>query len=443
MSKERKFLRKDGNPSVKCKEYYQQIRQYALQNNFNNTLNSLELAIDLHSGQFRDGGEPYVVHVMETMLYLMMLGLIEPIYSLYHSLYNTDDVLKKVYEQMDILFSGALLHDSVEDQKSKFKYFKERINEISPIIWRDVNILTKDKDDPYFSTDNYFCGILKIWRTFLIKMADRVCNYSTVDAFNANRMSKYVKEVYTYFYKMSKDGQNNFPEFSRHIKIMDSFLVAISETVASLQGLEGIIQKPNPERLIYYIDGFTEGRNMVNTKKALTCAQKIYLGHKRKSGDDFIIHPLRVCNTLMILNIIDDELCAAALVHEAIKKCKMPENAIELVTKWNLSPKVRDLVTIMASNRYLSLDTYYRLLEEIPKAFVLKMANRVNTCTNLLDLSNVEKQEYINECNDFMYPKIPNVMKKAPEYHYALRLMMFHIKAECNVTQNILSKSSQ
>ena len=162
MSKERKFLRKDGNPSVKCKEYYQQIRQYALQNNFNNTLNSLELAIDLHSGQFRDGGEPYVVHVMETMLYLMMLGLIEPIYSLYHSLYNTDDVLKKVYEQMDILFSGALLHDSVEDQKSKFKYFKERINEISPIIWRDVNILTKDKDDPYFSTDNYFCGILKI-----------------------------------------------------------------------------------------------------------------------------------------------------------------------------------------------------------------------------------------------------------------------------------------
>ena len=438
----RDFKRKDGSPSIKCKEYYQQIRQYAITNNFKNILKSLELAIDLHDGQFRDGGEPYIIHPMETMIYLMMLNLGHSIYSLcYSSLHNPKKALEKTHEEMDLLFSTSLLHDSKEDCKALFKKYRDRINEISPIIWKDVNILTKDKEDPSFSIERYFDGILQSWRTFLIKFADRVCNYSTIDVFASDRMSDYVKEVHHYFYMLSKEGQNDFPEFCRHIKIMDSFLVSITETVASLKRLEGIIKQPNPKELIDYIDGFAEGRNMVNTKRALACAQKIYLGHTRKSGDDFIIHPLRVCNTLIILGCVDDTLCAAALVHEAIKKCKMNDNAIELVTKWHLSPKVRDIIMVMASNDILSLEAYYHLLEEIPVAFVLKMANRVNTCTNLIDLSTTEKQAYINECNDFMYPRALTVMKRAPEYEYAIRLMTFHIQTECNVTQNILSKS--
>lgn len=118
----------------------------------------------------------------------------------------------------------------------------------------------------------------------------------------------------------------------------------------------------------------------------------------------------------------------------------MRDNAIELVTKWHLSPTVRDYVMIMASNQIYSLNLYYHLLVETPKVFILKMANKVNTCTTLLDLSSEEKQAYIDEFNKFTYPMSKIVIKEHPEYEYAIKLMTFHIQANCNVTQNLISK---
>ncbi len=436
MNKERVFLRKDGNISSKCLNYYWQIKDYAISNKLENTLRSLELAIDLHNSQFRDNGEPYIIHPMETMLYMMILNLTRSIYEICQS------SLAETRKQMDFLFSAALLHDTKEDCKIKFKNHKDRINSISAEVWNDVNALSKDKEDPSFSFENYlFYGIGSSWRRILIKFADRICNYSTIDVFKSDRMADYVREVSNYFYVLSREGQNNFPEFSRYIRIMNSFLVSISETVASIQGLKGIIQPSNPEELVNYISGFVDGNGkMPNTKRALACAQRIYSGHKRKSGDDFIIHPLKVCETLLNSGITKDNMCATALVHEAIKKCNMKDNAIELVTEWHLSPAVRDSVVLLSSNRYYSLGLYYHLLGESPDEFVIKLANRVNTCTNLLDLPSKEKTAYLTECNQYIYPKSSIVMKKSPEYSNAIRLMMFHIQAECNVSENIMSK---
>ena len=55
---------------------------------------------------------------------------------------------------------------------------------------------------------------------------------------------------------------------------------------------------------------------MQNTLKALPLAKEYYSGLTRKSGDAFIIHPLRVASYLIALKINDDCICAAALLHD-------------------------------------------------------------------------------------------------------------------------------
>lgn len=439
MNKEKKFLRKDGSSSIKCEEYYYQIKNFAQAKKLQNTLKALELAIDLHDGKFRDGGEPYIIHPMEVTVYLILLNLHNAIYDLNMSLLNDKSlVTKAVYEQLDELLSSSLLHDTREDCRPKFLLpkYKDRIHEISSNIWKHVNVLTKDKEDPEFSDDNYFSGITH-WIEIFIKVSDRISNYSTIYVFETNRMEKYVREVYNYFYPLIRFGKNTYPDFSRCLSIMKNFLVSITETVAALQGMSDIIKEPYLEKTINFIRGFAVGKSMPNTLKALVCAQEIYAGHQRKSEDEFIIHPLRVCSYLISLKINDDEICAAALVHEAIKKCELRDNAIELVTKWHLNPAIRDYVMIMASNRHYSLELFYALLKETPKVFLLKLANRVNTCTTLLDLPNEEIRDYIDECEKFIYPTAELVIKENPEYEYAIRLMTFHIRSECDVTKNL------
>ena len=443
MNKER-FIRKDGKISKKCQRYYWQIRNYIQKNNFNNSLKSLELAINLHEGDFRDLGEPYVVHPMEVTMYLILLNLHNAVLELNTSILDdTALAIKETNKQLDILLATALLHDTWEDCKVKFKdsKYKDKINDISSEVWKYVNILSKDKYNPEFSDKIYFKKISKHWITILIKIVDRVCNCSTIDIFGEERMKKYVKEIYDYFYPLIRTGKIYFPEFSRHFVITKNFLVSISETVAAVQGMVGIIKEEDPEKIFNFIRGYATGKgNMPNTSKALACAKEIYSGLKRKSGDDFIIHPLRVCSYLISLKINDDEICAAALVHEAIKKCEMKNNAIELITKWRLSPNVRDCIMLMASNRHYSLKLYYDILRENPKIFLLKLANKVNTCTGLIDMSSEEKQAYLDECYTYTYPSCDYVMEQNPQYTYAIKIMLFHIKSECSVTKNLLEK---
>lgn len=446
MNRERTFLREDGIASTKCKKYYYQIKNYAEENNLKYTSQALELAIDLHEGQFRDGGEPYIVHPLEIAVYLILLNLHNVIYDLGISLFS-DEVVAEEYsiKMMDILLASTLLHDTREDCRKKLinPEYKDRIHSLPSEIWRHVNVVTKDKEDPEFSDENYFKGI-KDWIDILIKIGDKISNCSTIDVFGADRMKKYAKEVYDYFYPLIRLGKNSFPDFSRHFTIMKSFLVSISETVAAVQGMPEIIQEQVPSKTLNFIKGFATGKGcMPNTLKAIACANEIYSGLKRKSGDDFIIHPLRVCSYLISLKIDNDEICAAALVHEAIKKCKMRDNAIELVTKWHLSPTVRDYVMIMASNNRYSLKLYYALLMENPEVFLLKLANRVNTCTNLINMPIEEELAYIDECERFIFPSSEFVIKEHPEYSYAIRLMIFHINSQCNVTQNLLAKKDK
>lgn len=127
---------------------------------------SFDLANDIHKNQFRQSGEPYIIHPLT--------------------------VAKILVEEMEIYdpdtISAALLHDVIEDSEGKIK--KEDLKEIiNPTVaelvdgvskMRRIDFITK-KDQNLANFRKIINGIIKDIRIILIKLADRLHNMRTLE----------------------------------------------------------------------------------------------------------------------------------------------------------------------------------------------------------------------------------------------------------------------
>lgn len=437
------FYNKSGMTSNECIEYYNTIKNYAERYNLKNTIVALNLAVYLHNGQFRDGGAPYIIHPLEITRYLILLNIRNAIFDMNQNQLH-DLKLSEIQTNfdLDILLSSSLLHDTIEDSDEDRlpNKGKEFITEykMHPDIYKFVSILTKNKRAPNYSDDKYYENICNYWQTLIIKLADRTSNCSTINAFARTRMEKYVRETKKYFYAMVSKGMTLYPDFSRAYTITKYLLVSICESVASSLNLTNIINKESYEKTYFFIKGFAIGKgSMQNTLKALPLAKEYYKNFTRKSGDPFIIHPLRVCSYLISLKIDDDIICSAALLHEIIKKCNIEYNGLEIVTKYHLDPLVLDYIKLLANSEKYPLDLYYEALKQNPKVMLLKLSNRAHTCTTLIDSSPDKIKSYVEECENYIYPLCEYGIRHYPEYANSIRVMFYHISSVCNIVKSL------
>ena len=125
---------------------------------------SYNLAVDIHSGQFRQSGEPYIIHPLNVAKNLLDMEIYDP------------DTI-----------SAALLHDTIEDAKIDFT--KEDIaREINPTVAQLVDGVTKMRRMQFSTKEEQSLanirkitnGLSKDVRIILIKLADRLHNMRTL-----------------------------------------------------------------------------------------------------------------------------------------------------------------------------------------------------------------------------------------------------------------------
>lgn len=422
------------------KEGFNFIKGFAVANDMRNTLIALSVAQKYHDGQFRKGGSPYIVHPISITEFLIRLNIKHDIYRMYDKKFQDKDLVSsKSLLEFDILCASTLLHDVIEDCKLP-NNGEEFVTEygLHPDVLKYVRIVTKFKDDENFSEDTYYLEISKHWQTLLLKIGDRTNNCSTMESFSKERMTKYVYETKKYIYSLTTTCKNYYPDFSHAVTIMKYLIVSICESVASVLNLTDIITVSNYKSTLSFIKGFAKGKeNMNNTLIALSLAQKYYDGLQRKSGDPFIIHPLRVCSYLISLKISDDEICAAALLHEITKKCNLPNGGEEIVTEYKISESVLNLIHLVANVDNLPSYDYYERFKSNPKALLLKLSNRAHTCTSLVNSYPEEIKDYVQETQKYIYPLCDYAIKYFPEYSDIVELMLYHISSVCNMVQHL------
>ena len=429
-------------PSVKECEI--PIKGYCVAHKMRNTLVAMALADKLHANQQRDGGAPYIIHPLMTTKYLIDLEIREQLEN--WPAYNKDDI----NSLFDPICAACMLHDVIEDcfgddfrdAKKKAKEFFDQYH-LDTRVYDWVLKLSKDKN-AFKDNENrkeaevaYYNGLQEEAVTMLLKIVDRTNNCSTMDVFTKERMIKYVYEVKEFYYPMCAYLRKYYPEFSNAVTIMKYLLESICETVASMLELHDVINR-EPERykktfdfIRYYAKG-----SMRNTLVALALSSKYYSGYFRQSQDPFIVHPLRVCSYLINLKVTDDEICAAALLHEVPKKWQSKEESWETLFRdtYKISQRTIDLVNKVSNSKNLSKEEYYKELAKDPDAFIIKLSNRAHTCTYLSGLTYEQIDEFVMECIDYIYPLCDELSMLYPEYTDAIILAKYHIQAVNNIT---------
>lgn len=209
---------------------YSFIERFAENRGLRNTLIALPLAVKYHEGQKRDDGEPYVMHPMRVCITLILL---RPEFAFKEAYPKKSE--KWVWQQCDILFSTALLHDVVEDAELPNKGRElVVVHYLSREVLKNVRILSKPPKrkkhfwSKVYKPKKYYKRIRKSLISTLDKLADRKDNCTTYGVFTSKRKVKYMRENEQYIYPLGEGCKKKHPEFAR---IVDVLIGIIQEKV--------------------------------------------------------------------------------------------------------------------------------------------------------------------------------------------------------------------
>ncbi|MGN9154682.1 HD domain-containing protein [Bariatricus sp. HCP3S3_E12] len=129
-----------------------------------------------------------------------------------------------------------------------------------------------------------------------------------------------------------------------------------------------------------FIKGFAVAKNLKQTIVALSVARHFHDGQYRKDGLPYIVHPLKVCSTLINYGVDDDITLAAALLHDVLEDCgdKLPLKGQELITQYKIDKEVLSIITLLTKESGLDnheLSIYFKAIEGNCKAALIKLSD--------------------------------------------------------------------
>jgi GTP diphosphokinase / guanosine-3',5'-bis(diphosphate) 3'-diphosphatase len=162
-------------------------------------------------------------------------------------------------------------------------------------------------------------------------------------------------------------------------------------------------------------------------KKAFLFAEKLHTGQKRKSGEEYIVHPVEVAKILADLNF-DENVIAAGLLHDVIEDCACTFE--DLKQKFNI--KVANLVDSVTAIKYekkernpeffkfLMQEKSYNKLYSIGMSdklsFYVKFADRLHNLRTIDIFPKYKQIEKVKETEKFLIPILTNI--KANTLYY-------------------------
>lgn len=185
-----------------------------------------------------------------------------------------------------------------------------------------------------------------------------------------------------------------------------------------------------------YLKGFANGCGMHNTLKALHIAEKFHKNQCRNDGEPYINHPLRVANELINLGIKDDQIVAAALLHDILEDCEFEYGGKELVTQYGLDTEVLDIIKLLTKCKGANATDYYKTISSDKRSVIIKISDRCHNISTMVGVFTIERMEkYLKETEEYVLPLCSIVKDMYPEYSNAATVMKFHIKSMCDAVR--------
>ena len=230
------------------------------------------------------------------------------------------------------------------------------------------------------------------------------------------------------------------PDTDKLIRLAELFDVSVSVLVEDKQGVfktkDAIY---NWEHMKTYVKTTAKNLSLPQTLKALDFAVKAHKDQKRKKSEvPYIYHPLNLACHTLALNIMDDDILAACLLHDVVEDCGV---GVDDLPVGSGAKELVGLLThekTMPENREAVLGAYYDAIAGNPKAALIKCMDRCNNITTMAwGLSRERIYRMIKETEEY-FPRLLELIKGEPEYNNAAWLLRYQIESMLDVYKRLM-----
>ncbi len=186
------------------------------------------------------------------------------------------------------------------------------------------------------------------------------------------------------------------------------------------------------DRMYTFIKAAATTRGLQQTLRALHFAREKHLGQLRKgqAGIPYISHPLTMCCHALAMDLHEDELLAAILLHDVVEDCGVSPEDLPL------EENARETVRLLSKDKRHEDDeegydkVYFAGIGENSHAMLVKLLDR---CHNLSVMSSGFTREriitYIQHTQIWVMPLIDRLQARAPQYSNACFLLKYQMQS--------------
>jgi len=195
----------------------------------------------------------------------------------------------------------------------------------------------------------------------------------------------------------------------------------------------------NWEHMKTYVKTTARNFKMENTLRAVDYAVEAHEGQKRKKSDiPYIYHSLNLACHALSMNIVEDEIVAACLLHDVLEDCG------KTLDELPVNDETKEIVRLMThgetteENREQVMDAYFDELSTNPKAALVKCIDRCNNMTTMSwALSRDRIYRQITETEKY-FPALLKVLKETTEYSNAAWLLKYQMESMLDIYKRLM-----
>ena len=195
----------------------------------------------------------------------------------------------------------------------------------------------------------------------------------------------------------------------------------------------------NIDRMYAHIHEFAVSRQMEETVQALSFARKMHAGQYRKSGEEYIIHPLTMACHALSLGMADDVLISTILLHDVCEDCGVSPQELPVSQEVRYGVELMTFTVLEGETQDAAKRRYYDRLGESKTAAVTKLFDRCHNVSTMAGTFSKEKMKaYIEETRDYVLPLLCRTRERYPESAEVLFSIHYHITSVIDAAEQIL-----
>ena len=228
-----------------------------------------------------------------------------------------------------------------------------------------------------------------------------------------------------------------------HLRMLSSLLgLSLEELITDSPAPGFVPGSPyfSPERMYTFVKAKAQAAGLTQTLAALPLMRQKHAGQERKGSDvPYAAHPLTLACHALAMGIVDDDVLAAALLHDVV------EDTDTSLSELPVGERVREAVRLVSHNTYgtesdkeKNKPLYYGNIAENPLAALIKCMDRCNNLSTMADgFSKPKMVKYVKQTEEYVLPLL-TVVKNVPEWNNAAWLLRYQMMTMLETFKRLL-----